>query len=89
MVIYPAELTPVAKKDLEHLNKSDAQRIVKRLRWLVENYGEINHKALKAPLRGKFGFRVGAHRVIYARINKKVIFYSIKHRKKVYKEKNN
>ena len=44
--MYNVVLTPNAEADLGRLNARDAQRVLKKLRWLAENFNSISPEAL-------------------------------------------
>ena len=59
------EFTKESEKVLSDLEKSIAQRILKKIRWLAENYGQINHIPLKGQFEGTYKLRVGSYRIVY------------------------
>ena len=74
---------------LRHLDKAVAQRILRRLKWLAENFDTLTPEVLTAELKGLFKLRVGSYRVIYE-INRKerlLIVHLVGHRKDIYKKK--
>lgn len=62
---YTLELTPDAKADLQRIDKSNASRIIKKLRWVAANVDDVNHTALTGQWTGYFRYRVGDYRAIY------------------------
>jgi len=44
--VFKVEFTAVAQSDLARLDKSTAQRVLKKLRWLAENFEVISPEAL-------------------------------------------
>jgi mRNA interferase RelE/StbE len=86
---YKVEFSREAVDDLRHLDKAVAQRILRRLRWLSDNFDTVTPEALTAELKGLFKFRVGSYRVIYE-INRKerlLTVHLVGHRKDIYKRK--
>lgn len=87
--MYRVELTPSAEANLGRLNAPAAQRVLKRLRWLAENFETIRPEVLTGQWRGMFKLRAGDYRVLYTcnRINQKIVVHFVKHRREVYKIK--
>ena len=86
---YKVEFSREAVDDLRHLDKAVAQRILRRLRWLSDNFDTVTPEALTAELKGLFKLRVGSYRVIYE-INRKdrlLTVHLVGHRKEIYKRK--
>lgn len=86
--MYQVEFMSEAENDLARLQKSFAQRVVKRLRWLAENFDVITPEPLTGPWRGVFKLRVGDYRILYT-FNKAdpptITVHFIKNRREVYK----
>jgi mRNA interferase RelE/StbE len=82
------EFTSEAEKSLSRIEKHFAQRILKKLRWLAENFEYIHHEALAAQFAGAYKLRVGNYRVIYT-IEKAetdlIIIHLVGHRREIYK----
>jgi mRNA interferase RelE/StbE len=86
---YGVEFRQEAVDRLRHLDKAVAQRILRRLKWLAENFDTLTPEVLTAELKGLFKLRVGSYRVIYE-INRKerlLIVHLVGHRKDIYKKK--
>jgi mRNA interferase RelE/StbE len=86
---YGVEFRQEAVDRLRHLDKAVAQRILRRLKWLAENFDTLTPEVLTAELKGLFKLRVGSYRVIYE-INRKerlLIVHLVGHRKDIYKRK--
>jgi mRNA interferase RelE/StbE len=86
--VFHVDFTPVAESDLARLDKSVAQRILKKLRWLAENFETITPETLTGPWQGVLKLRVGDYRVLYNcdREKKKILVYFIRHRREIYKQ---
>ncbi len=86
---YRVEFTSQVETDLTRLDASIAQRVLKRTRWLVENFEAISPEALTGQWQGVLKLRVGDYRVLYTcdRINRKIIVHFVRHRREVYKLK--
>jgi mRNA interferase RelE/StbE len=86
--MYEVEFTSEAEADLNHLSKSVAQRILKKIRWLAENFEVITPEPLTGEWKGLFKLRVGDYRVLYTfsqTERKVIIIHLVKHRREVYK----
>ena len=86
---YGVEFRQEAVDRLRHLDKAVAQRILRRLKWLADNFDTLTPEVLTAELKGLFKLRVGSYRVIYE-INRKerlLIVHLVGHRKDIYKKK--
>ncbi|WP_310484507.1 type II toxin-antitoxin system RelE/ParE family toxin [Chamaesiphon sp. VAR_48_metabat_403] len=83
---YSVEFTSLGIASLEDLNQSIQQRVVRKIRWLSENFNDVNPQSLTADLSGLFKLRVGDYRVIYSfNIELQVIaIHKIGHRRDVY-----
>lgn len=77
--------TPQAEADLARLDREIAQRVLRKIRWLAENFGLITPESLSGPLRGVFKIRVGDYRVLYTYTESTIIIHRIAHRREVYK----
>ncbi len=86
-MMYAVEFTPNAEADLARLDTSIARRVLKRLRWLAENFEGIRPEALTGPWQGVFKLRVGDYRVLYTcdREERRIVVHFIRHRREVYK----
>ncbi len=87
--MYRAEITEDVVRDLRQLDKQVAQRLLKRLKWLEENFERITPEPLSGPLAGLYKFRVGDYRVLYDIFRKEqvLVIFRVRHRREVYKEK--
>jgi len=74
-------------EDLEAIGRSDAARIVERVKtYLVQNPAGLG-TPLKGIFKGLFRYRYGMYRIIYAidMAEKKMIVLHVKHRKEAYR----
>jgi mRNA interferase RelE/StbE len=85
--MYQVAFTLNAERDLARLDVLTAQRVLKRLRWLAENFDIISPQALTGQWKGVFKLRVGDYRVLYTydRTKREIIVHFVKHRREVYK----
>ena len=66
---YRVQFTAKAVEDLEALTSTVQERILRKIRWLCENFDGISPQALSANLSGLFKLRIGDYRVIYSSDN--------------------
>jgi mRNA interferase RelE/StbE len=59
------EFRPRAAQDFQKLDQAVADRVLKKLRWLAENFDSVKPEPLTGPFTGLFKLRVGDYRVIY------------------------
>lgn len=85
--MYQVDFTSNAEADLARLDVPVAQRVLKRLRWLAENFEAITPEALTGQWQGVFKLRVGDYRVLYTcdEAQQKIIVHFVRHRREVYK----
>ena len=83
---YKIELRPEAIHDLESLDPSIVDRILKKLNWLKENFEIITPVPLKGELKGLFKLRVGDYRILYTHNKKQKLIsvHLIGHRRDIY-----
>lgn len=63
---YQVEFKAEAIADLEVLTSTIQERLLRKIRWLSENFDDLTPQALNADLIGLFKLRVGNYRVIYS-----------------------
>ena len=88
--MYSVEFTAEASDDLASLSKPVAQRILKKIRWLAENFEAISPESLTGEWKGFYKLRVGDYRVLYHfghSESKVIVIHLVKHRREVYKTK--
>lgn len=87
--MYTVRMLKAASRELARLDRSAAQRIVERIRWLAEKVEEVRLETLKGDLAGLYKLREGDYRIIYELIRKEkvIIIHSIGHRRDVYQRK--
>lgn len=71
---------------LETLTSTIQERILRKIRWLAENFENVNPQALSADLSGLFKLRVGDYRVIYSFNTETQIMtiHKVGHRRDIY-----
>ena len=87
--MYRLRILDAAIRDLMRLDKSVAQRIVKRINWLAENLDNIKPEPLTGDLTGFYKFRVGDYRVLYEILQDEqiLVIHQIGHRREVYRRR--
>ncbi|GAB4504040.1 MAG: hypothetical protein Fur0043_10330 [Anaerolineales bacterium] len=85
--MFQVEFTATAQSDLARLDKPMAQRALKKLRWLAENFEAITPEALTGQWQGVFKLRIGDYRVLYTcdREKQTIVVRFVRHRREVYK----
>ena len=86
--MYQVEFRPSAAQDFDNLDKLVADRLLKKLRWLAENFESVKPEPLTGPFSGLFKLRVGDYRVIYQPdTERKVLTVRlVGHRREIYDE---
>ncbi len=85
---FQVEFTAGAETDLARLDKPVAQRVLRKLRWLAENFEAITPETLTGQWQGVFKLRMGDYRVLYTcdREKQKIVVHFVRHRREVYKQ---
>ncbi len=83
---YNIEFKPDATVGLEALTSTIQERILRKIRWLSENFEEVAPQALTADLSGLFKLRVGDYRVIYSFDTEAqlITIHNVGHRRDIY-----
>ena len=79
------EWTRGAVEDLEKLDRQVAQRVLKRVTWLAENFHRIVPEPLSGEFKGAYKLRVGDWRVIYTVEGELIVIRLIGHRREIYR----
>ncbi|HEX6383452.1 MAG TPA: type II toxin-antitoxin system RelE/ParE family toxin [Anaerolineae bacterium] len=82
------EFTAQAEDDLAKIDKSVGQRVLKKLRWLAENFDAVPRESLSGQWQGVFKLRVGDYRVLYTISgdgSRLITVHFVRHRREVYK----
>lgn len=84
---YKVQFTNVARADLKHLTSKVRERILRKIRRLVDNFESSPHLALSGEFSSLFKLRVGDYRVLYSadKETKTVIVRRVGHRRDVYR----
>ncbi len=87
--MFQLRILDSAARELENLDRTEASRIAKRLRWLAENLERIPLQALQGDLAGLYKLRVGDYRVLYEilLLENTLVIHAIGHRRDVYRKR--
>lgn len=83
---YNVEFSDAAIEELAQIDAAIQRRILKKVRWLGENFESVTPLALSADLSGLFKLRVGDYRIIYS-FDDEIAIISVEkigHRRDVY-----
>ena len=85
--MYSIRLLKDASREMARLDKSTAQRIVRKLHWLADNIESLSLEPLKGEFSGLYKLREGDYRIAYEvlRSEKTIVVHLIGHRREVYK----
>jgi mRNA interferase RelE/StbE len=86
--MYQVKFWPRATRDIDKLDDVVAARVLKRIRWLAENFDLVNPESLTGEFAGLHKLRVGDYRVIYQadREKKMITILLIGHRREIYNQ---
>ena len=73
-----------AIKDLAKLDKPVAERILKKIDWLSNNFEKIIPEPLIGQFKGTFKLRIGDWRVVYTIQGQILVIQFIGHRRDIY-----
>ncbi len=85
---YVFEWSSHALADLEALDRTIAQRIIKKLGWFANQPEALIHAVrLRPPAIGDARFRVGDYRVVVVvdQKNQKIVIAAVGHRREIYR----
>jgi len=85
--MYSVDLTRDAEDNLARLSAPIAKRILKKLKWMAENFEVLTPEPLTGQWHGVFKLRVGDYRALYTfnQTDQRIIVHFVRHRKEVYK----
>lgn len=85
--MYKLDFSLKGRATLASLDKEIAQRVLVKLRWLVQNIDNISPLPLTGKLAGLYKLKIGDWRVIYEikHDEKVVTVHKVGHRREVYK----
>jgi mRNA interferase RelE/StbE len=73
-----------AIKDLGNLDKPIAQRILKKIDWLSDNFEKVTPEPLTGQLKGTYKLRIGDWRVVYTIEGQTLVIQFTGHRRHIY-----
>jgi mRNA interferase RelE/StbE len=73
-----------AIKDLAKLDKPVAERILKKINWLSDNFEKVTPEPLIGQFKGTFKLRIGDWRVLYTIEGQILVIQFIGHRRDIY-----
>ena len=79
------EWNEAAIKDLANLDKPVAQRILKKIDWLSDNFEKVIPEPLIAQFKGTYKLRIGDWRVVYTIEGQTLVIQFIGHRRDIYR----
>ncbi|MCX8027024.1 MAG: type II toxin-antitoxin system RelE/ParE family toxin [Thermodesulfovibrionales bacterium] len=85
--MYKIKFSFSALNDIDNIDSSIRGKLINKLKWFQDNFGDIKIMPLKGELSGKFKLKIGDYRVIYE-INwdkKEIYILKIGHRRDIYK----
>ena len=87
MVIYRLDFSPEGGNSLKALDREAGQRVLDKLKWLIQNMDIINPLPLKGKLSGLYKLKIGDWRVIYGvnYVEKVVTVHKVGHRREIYR----
>ncbi len=85
---YQITFFPHASDEFLALDRSIAQRILDKLKWLSDNLDFLSPEPLGGDLKGLYKLRVGSYRVFYSIDHEKreIAIHLVGHRRDIYKE---
>ena len=63
---YDVTFRPETEQDFKRLDTQIAERMLRKIKWLSENFELITPQPLKGEWKGKFKLRIGDYRVVYS-----------------------
>jgi len=87
--MYRLYILDAAARELAHLDKAIARRVVQRINWLAANLGNIRPEPLTGSLAGLYRLRVGDYRILYEILHDEqaIVIYALGHRSEIYRKR--
>jgi len=85
--LIKTEWTEGAIKDIEKLDKSIAQKILRKISWFSKNFQSVVPEPLSGQFKGTFKLRVGDWRVVYTMEERTITILFVGYRREIYKIK--
>ncbi len=85
--MFTVVFTTQAESNLIQLDRTIAQRILRKIRWLAENFDDVIPEPLTGQWQGMYKLRVGDYRVLYTvnQAEEQITIHLVRHRREVYK----
>ena len=85
---YQLEVLPAAASTIKRLDKTISFRVILKLKWLSDNFDNINHIKLQGEYSQFFKLRMGDYRIFYtfSREENIIFIHRIAHRSDAYKQ---
>ncbi len=85
--MFAVVFTPQAESNLIQLDRTIAQRVLRKIRWLAEHFDDVTPEPLTGQWQGMYKLRVGDYRVLYTvnQAEEQIIIHLVRHRREVYK----
>lgn len=81
--------TTKALEQMGELDGTIARQVLKKLRWMSENFDQVSHLPLTGNLKGVYKLRIGEYQALYTCNPEEhiIMVHFIQHRSEVYKTK--
>lgn len=74
-----------ALETLEQFDPTVRERILGKVSWLRDNFGETAPRRLKRDLKGFYKLRIGDYRIVYSIHANEIVIEDVGHRSDIYK----
>ncbi len=83
---YTVEFKAAALSQLEHISQNNQKRILRKIRWLTDNFEQLTPQPLTGELSRLFKLRIGDYRALYSfdEETQIITFHRIGHRSEIY-----
>ncbi len=83
---YRIELTHEAIAELKALTSTVQERVLRKVKWMAENFDAVSHQRLSGNLSKLYKLRIGDYRVIYSFDTEAqyITIHKIGHRREIY-----
>jgi mRNA interferase RelE/StbE len=83
---YLVEFKAEALTELERLSQKNQERVLRKIRWLTENFEQLTPQALTGDLSSLFKLRIGDYRSLYSFNDETemITIHRIGHRREIY-----
>lgn len=83
---YSVEFKAAALSGLEQISQKNQNRVLRKIRWLTDNFDQLSPQPLTGDLSGLFKLRIGDYRALYSlsEETRLITFHRIGHRSEIY-----